>query len=175
VLRELDQPLRNLNDLVGIDTARLEAIESRLKSDILSESEGQYGNVLVHDEIEIGEIRACWNSVHESNVKTGVEVYSQLKGEGYNVRYKRIPVTAESVFEAKQLDAVVRIFVEAQRASLPAALAQLPAHEGNASATASPVLAASEGGVETFFVINDQVRCTCCERTEGIDESHGCC
>ena len=78
VLRELDQALRNMSDFAGIDAARLSGIESRMKVDIIEEADSNYGNILVHDEIELGEIRACWNSVHESNVKTSREVYEQL-------------------------------------------------------------------------------------------------
>jgi len=172
VLRELEHPFHNLTDFSSISRERLEGIESRMKTDILLESDSGYGNVLVHDEVELGEIRACWNSVHEANVKTSQEVYAQLRAEKYAVSYLRVPVTAESVVGTQQLDAIVKCFLESQRAALPPA--QLP----NAAATSSSTTAqsssmsqfafaseqaaqaaqAAQGGpIETYFVINDQM------------------
>jgi len=103
VLRELEQPFANMSDFQGIDAARLEGIEERLKSDILAEADNNsaQGNMLVHTEEELGEIRACWCSAHQRNIKTSQQVYQKLRdAEGYKVRYLRIPVTAEGVFEA---------------------------------------------------------------------------
>ena len=56
---------------VGIDAGRLEGIEERLKADILAEADNNsaQGNMLVHTEEELGEIRACWCSAHQRNVK----------------------------------------------------------------------------------------------------------
>ena len=131
VLRELEQPFHNMSDFQGIDPSRLEGIEGRLKADILHEADNNYGNILVHDEVEFGEIRACWTSVHESNVKTSSEIFGQLLREGFEVDLLRVPVTAESVFEAKQFDALIRVHRQALKS-------------------------ARQNKTETFFVINDQ-------------------
>ena len=56
---------------LGIDAGRLEGIEERLKADILAEADNNsaQGNMLVHTEEELGEIRACWCSAHQRTVK----------------------------------------------------------------------------------------------------------
>ena len=112
VLRELDAPFHNLSDLSGIDASRVDAIESRLKGDILAEAREHDGNVLVHDEIVHGEVRACWESCDRGTVRTTREVFEQLGGgEGYNVQLVRVPITAESVVDARQVDGIVAALV----------------------------------------------------------------
>jgi protein-tyrosine phosphatase len=113
VLREIDFPYHNMSDFSGIDAQRLAAIESRLKADILAEGENNYYNILVHDEHIVNEIRPCWESVDTSTVKTNIEMSNQLQAEGYNVVLVRVPVTAESVFEANQFDSITQAFAEA--------------------------------------------------------------
>lgn len=115
VLRDLEYPFRNMVDFKGVHAQRLADIEGRLKEDILHESEDNNGNIIVHDEQELGEIKAVWESVDRTTVHTSAEVYERLQREGYRVQYVRVPVTAESIFEPQQFDAVVSAFVEATR------------------------------------------------------------
>ena len=112
VLRELDAPFHNLSDLAGISSRRIDAIEQRLKADILTEAGEHDGNVLVHDEVVHDEVRACWESADDTTVKTTREVFEQLHREGYHVTMVREPVTAESVMDAKQIDGIVRALIE---------------------------------------------------------------
>ena len=112
VLRELDAPFHNLSDLAGISSRRIDAIEQRLKADILAEAGEHDGNVLVHDEVVHDEVRACWESADDTTVRTTREVFEQLHREGYHVTMVRQPITAESVMDAKQIDGIVRALIE---------------------------------------------------------------
>jgi hypothetical protein len=113
VLREMDFPFRNLVDFQGINATRLGQIETRLRTDILTEAELNNGNILVHDEIELGHIRPCWESVHIQTVNTSAEVYAQLQREGYRINYQRIPVTAESMLDPAEFDAIAKSWATA--------------------------------------------------------------
>lgn len=113
VLREHDFPFRNMVDFQGIDARRLAQIEDRLKEDILAEAEQFGGNILVHTEIKNKELRPAWCSVSPDSVMTSAQVYSNLKAEGYDVTYVRVPVTAESSFTPAHFDTIVQTYVEA--------------------------------------------------------------
>jgi hypothetical protein len=104
----MEYPFRNMKDFQGIDAGNLAQIESRMKQDILTEADEHDGNILVHDEHELGKVRPVWESVHPQTVHTQAEVYAQLQREGYRVQYLRIPVTAESVLEPAEFDAIVK-------------------------------------------------------------------
>ena len=112
VLRDIDAPFHNLSDLQGIEGGRVDGIERRLKEDVLAEAVQHDGNVLVHDEVVHGEVRACWESCEQGAVRTTREVFDVLRGEGYQVELTRVPMTAESVMDARQVDAVVASIVE---------------------------------------------------------------
>lgn len=50
VLRDLSAPFINIKSYTGITSTRLEAVEKRLKADILAEAKRNHGLLLVHDE-----------------------------------------------------------------------------------------------------------------------------
>ena len=50
VLRDLSTPFVNIKSYTGISAQRLEAVENRLKADILAEAHRNHGLILVHDE-----------------------------------------------------------------------------------------------------------------------------
>lgn len=50
VLRDLSSPFVNIKSYTGITAQRLEAVENRLKADILAEAKRNHGLILVHDE-----------------------------------------------------------------------------------------------------------------------------
>ena len=50
VLRDLAAPFVNIKSYTGITSTRLEAVEKRLKADILAEAKRNHGLLLVHDE-----------------------------------------------------------------------------------------------------------------------------
>ncbi|KAH6913140.1 inositol hexakisphosphate-domain-containing protein [Coprinopsis sp. MPI-PUGE-AT-0042] len=112
VLRDASEPRRSL--MLSDRAENLEAIETRLKNDILQEA-SRYGNVvLTHNEVataESGEgaILPTWTAVDQNNVKTSQELYAQMKDEGWNVDYYRIPITPDRAIEDNYLDAYYAI------------------------------------------------------------------
>ncbi|KAK9804170.1 hypothetical protein WJX73_008272 [Symbiochloris irregularis] len=94
VVRESNKPFANL-EYTGIDRSRVEAMERRLKQDVLKEAE-LYGNqVLVADESDDFQVVERWEPVTEVDVQTPLEVYHELKDDGYDIDYLRVPVTDE--------------------------------------------------------------------------------
>ena len=55
----------------------------------------------MHDEASRFHVRPCWESVTPSSVKTSREVFENLCTKGYKITYSRVPITPESVFDAK--------------------------------------------------------------------------
>ncbi|KAJ9696857.1 hypothetical protein PVL29_008858 [Vitis rotundifolia] len=92
----------NLREEPGINRARVEQMEARLKEDILMEA-ARYGyKILVTDELPDGQMVDQWEPVSRDFVKTPLEVYEELQVEGYLVDYERVPVTDEK--SPKELD-----------------------------------------------------------------------
>lgn len=86
-------------------------MEARLKEDILAEVMQSGGQVLLHrEEINIMTGHSSVIGYRENalldDVKTPAEVYTALKDEGYNIEYKRIPLTREREALAKDVDAI---------------------------------------------------------------------
>ncbi|KAL6225589.1 hypothetical protein ACLB2K_004438 [Fragaria x ananassa] len=101
VLRDVERPFSNL-EYTGINRARVEQMEARLKEDILVEA-ARYGNkILVTDELPDGQMVDQWEPVSRDSVKTPLEVYEELQVIGYLVDYERVPVTDEK--SPKELD-----------------------------------------------------------------------
>lgn len=101
VLRDVERPFSNL-EYTGINRARVEQMEARLKEDILMEA-ARYGyKILVTDELPDGQMVDQWEPVSRDSVKTPLEVYEELQVEGYLVDYERVPVTDEK--SPKELD-----------------------------------------------------------------------
>ncbi|CAM6102777.1 unnamed protein product [Calypogeia fissa] len=110
VLRELDQPVSTLKH-VGITGPAVEQMESRLKEDILSEAASSGGRILLHrEEFRSGtnqsDVVGFWETVTPADVQTSAEVYGSLKAAGYNIDYKRIPLTRERAALATDVDAI---------------------------------------------------------------------
>nr|GAT59369.1 predicted protein [Mycena chlorophos] len=87
VLRDVSQPRRTL--LLSDRAENLEAIENRLKNDILQEAARHGGLILTHNEMAAdsgaGAILPTWTSVDNINVRTSRELWSQMKADGWNV------------------------------------------------------------------------------------------
>lgn len=104
VLRDASQPRRTLS--LSDRAENLEAIETRMKNDILQEANrcasscsenkhihrtsARYGGlILTHNEMAAdtgeGAILPTWTSVDVTNVKTSRELWSQMKEDGWNV------------------------------------------------------------------------------------------
>ncbi|CAH7666719.1 inositol hexakisphosphate-domain-containing protein [Phakopsora pachyrhizi] len=85
----------------------IEAIENRLKLDILKESSKYGGLILVHDETVEGEILPTWSTADD--VKTAREVWEEIKNEGYHVDYHRVPISHDQAPEDSYLDKYLTI------------------------------------------------------------------
>lgn len=107
VLREFDHPYHNVNYYAGIGAQRIEEMESRMKMDIIEESKKYYGNIIIHDETFQKDVVPCWEAVTQNSVQTTREVFEEMKKDGYDVEYYRIPVTPEHVFDFTEFDALV--------------------------------------------------------------------
>ncbi|CAO2826691.1 unnamed protein product [Amaranthus hypochondriacus] len=106
VLRDVEKPFSNL-EYTGINRDRVEDMESRLKEDILVEA-ARYGNkILVTDELPDGQMVDQWEPVTCDFVKTPLEVYDELKLEGFLVNYERVPVTDEKSPKESDFDILV--------------------------------------------------------------------
>ncbi|CAI5993545.1 unnamed protein product [Closterium sp. NIES-65] len=108
VLREVERPFTNL-EYTGINRARVEQMEARLKKDVLREA-GRYSNkIMVSDELPDGQMVDQWEPVGPDSVQTPLEVYEDLQRQGYNVDYERVPVTDEKVPEEVDFDLLVSL------------------------------------------------------------------
>lgn len=90
--------MKNMMEYEGIDAARLEAMEDRLKKDVLAEALRHGGRILVaHESFEYGhygELYDNWEEIdHPDAVQTPAEVYASLMEQGFAVKYCRLPVT----------------------------------------------------------------------------------
>ena len=48
-----------------------------------------------------------WEPISENSVQTPLEVYEELKGEGYLVDYERVPITDEKSPKEQDFDLLV--------------------------------------------------------------------
>ncbi|MBA0670197.1 hypothetical protein Goklo_029305, partial [Gossypium klotzschianum] len=110
VLRELNKPVDTLKH-VGITGPVVENMEARLKEDILSEVRQSGGRMLLHREeycpsSNQSSVVGYWENIFPDDVKTPAEVYAALKDEGYNLAYRRIPLTREREALASDVDEI---------------------------------------------------------------------
>ncbi|TFK69694.1 hypothetical protein BDN72DRAFT_767637 [Pluteus cervinus] len=116
VLRDASEPRRTLS--MSDRAENLEAIETRLKNDILQETARFGGVVLTHNEVvssaESGEgaILPTWTAVDAGNVKTSRELWEHMKEQGWNVDYYRIPISPDRPIEDNYLDAYLRVITQ---------------------------------------------------------------
>ncbi|GAA6009259.1 hypothetical protein JCM11491_004248 [Sporobolomyces phaffii] len=107
VLRSQAVSLRNVKSYSGITASRLEVLEERLKSDVLSELRAFDGRILLATEAEDGSVNQVWETIEdESQVQTLREVMDDIKKEmqlGDHFQFKRVPITAEKFPEFSDL------------------------------------------------------------------------
>ncbi|KAJ7298358.1 hypothetical protein O6H91_03G019600 [Diphasiastrum complanatum] len=107
VLREVQRPFTNL-EYTGINRARVEQMEARLKEDVLQEA-SRYGNkIMVSDETPDGQMIDQWEPISKDSIKTPLEVYENLRGEGYALDYERVPITDEKSPKERDFDLLVQ-------------------------------------------------------------------
>ena len=97
VLRDASSPFQTLT--LSDRATNLEDIERRLKLDILDEARRYGGMVLIHDEVPSGQIIPTWMSVDEGSIRTSMEIYEDVKKEGWRVDYWRIPIAPDRPIE----------------------------------------------------------------------------
>ncbi|EIN10058.1 hypothetical protein PUNSTDRAFT_125979 [Punctularia strigosozonata HHB-11173 SS5] len=111
VLRDASEPRRTLK--LSDRAENLEDIEQRLRHDILLESTKYGGLILTHNEVGSGDgegaIIPTWTHVDATNVKTSRELWENMRDEGWNLEYHRIPISPDRPIEDNYLDAYVRV------------------------------------------------------------------
>ncbi|KAM7276899.1 hypothetical protein ACFE04_018765 [Oxalis oulophora] len=110
VLRELNKPVDTLKH-VGITGPVVEHMEARLKEDILAELTESGGRMLLHREeynpaSNLSTVVGYWENISADAVRTPAEVYATLKDKGYDITYRRIPLTREREPLASDVDAI---------------------------------------------------------------------
>ena len=90
--------------MTGITRERVEAMEERLRDEVLAEAGRYDGRVLVSEELDNGEVVDTWLVVQA--VQTPVEVYAAFAAEGYQLSYVRIPITDEKAPKCQDCDAI---------------------------------------------------------------------
>lgn len=110
VLRELNKAVDTLKH-VGITGPMVEHMEARLKEDIISEVTRTGGRMLLHREeysptVNQSSIVGYWENIFTEDIKTPAEVYEALRDEGFDVSYKRIPLTREREALSSDVDAI---------------------------------------------------------------------
>ncbi|CAK9165926.1 unnamed protein product [Ilex paraguariensis] len=110
VLRELNKPVDTLKH-VGITGPVVEHMEARLKEDIICEIRQSGGRMLLHREefspaLNQASVLGYWENIFVDDVKTPAEVYTSLIADGYNIAYRRIPLTREREALASDIDAI---------------------------------------------------------------------
>lgn len=87
-----------------------------MKEDVLYEASRMGGRVLLHKEWqkEMGDdstqadVRGFWEAISSEDVLTPSEVYKNLASQGFDVDYRRIPLTRERFPKPADVDAIQR-------------------------------------------------------------------
>ncbi|KAG6550760.1 hypothetical protein Mapa_007664 [Marchantia paleacea] len=114
VLREIEHPFTNL-EYTGINRARVEQMEARLKEDVLRESSRYQSKVMVSDELPDGQMIDQWEPIGQDSVQTPLEVYDMLQAEGYLLDYERVPITDEKSPKERDFDLLVQRVSQAEK------------------------------------------------------------
>ncbi|KAG2107438.1 inositol hexakisphosphate-domain-containing protein [Suillus discolor] len=98
VLRIVDKPLENV-EATGVTTAMVEAMEERLKKDVIREVRMGDGRILLHDELEerpgVFSIIPIWETVEEADIMTPRDVFNLMAKEEFKINYGRVAITDE--------------------------------------------------------------------------------
>ncbi|CEP08320.1 hypothetical protein [Parasitella parasitica] len=107
VLREYADPMQNMSAFLGINAARLEKVEERLKLDVVKEAKSMGGLLLVHQELPDGTIVPCY--IAADKVQTPKEVFQSFQAEGYRLKYFRIPISPEQSPDDNYFDEYINV------------------------------------------------------------------
>lgn len=111
-LRERSKPFENL-EAAGISSNDVEQREEVLRQEIWAEALRCGGKFMVHEENPDGSLSEKWLPLQESDLQTAAEVFEQLREEGYQVDYARIPISDEKTPEGQDFDAILSRLREA--------------------------------------------------------------
>lgn len=106
-LRHIKAPYNNQAS-PGRSAREVDQLEKQLKQDILKEAQRNGGYIITHDEDAGPPPKVVEKKVKLETVQTVGEVYKQLQTEGYNVEYKRLPVTDMKKPEDHDIDELVK-------------------------------------------------------------------
>lgn len=86
-------------------------MEARLKEDIISEIRQSGGRMLLHREeynpaLNQVSVVGYWENIFVDDVKTPAEVYGAVREDGYDLVYRRIPLTREREALASDVDSI---------------------------------------------------------------------
>ncbi|MBM3461155.1 MAG: hypothetical protein FJX76_03540 [Armatimonadetes bacterium] len=121
----------------GASAEQVEAVEDRLKADVLREAARNGGAMLIHEEHADGTLAPVRVQVDEKSVQTSREVFDGLRKEGFDVDYARIPITDEKRPDDHDFDAVVDRLKDVP----PDANIVFNCHQGRGRTTAAMVTA----------------------------------
>ncbi|CAO1618211.1 unnamed protein product [Sympodiomycopsis kandeliae] len=110
VLREQSSPTISFS--LSSRAENLEAIERRLKEDVLREAARFNGLIMVHEEAGDKEkpvLHPTWIAVDKDAIKTVREVFDDLRDRGWRCDYHRVPIGRDQPIENNYLDAYTRI------------------------------------------------------------------
>lgn len=87
-----------MRDYTGVSATRLEVLEERLKSDVVSELDEFQGRILLHTETADGEVVPVWESVDKQDVWSIRDVMDDAASRAMDVglSFIRIPITSET-------------------------------------------------------------------------------
>ncbi|EJU05109.1 hypothetical protein DACRYDRAFT_93438 [Dacryopinax primogenitus] len=122
-LRREGLTLRNMKDYGGISASRLEALEDRLKNDVLSEIRSFSGRVLLHTETEDGTVIPVWEEAEAGDVAVLRDIFdARKKCHGDILRFHRVPITAEHVPDVTDIEDILDIVVRSDYEKTPIVL-----------------------------------------------------
>ncbi|KAI8912645.1 inositol hexakisphosphate-domain-containing protein [Gorgonomyces haynaldii] len=114
VLRDQFLTLRNTKSYSGITSERLQALETKLKEDLIQEIEKYHGKILVHRELEDGKVESVWEDCDPKNIMTLQETRTLLATEGMltqhpaELSYYRVPMTSETTPDPSIFDYLIQ-------------------------------------------------------------------
>jgi hypothetical protein len=85
------------SDYGGISASRLEALEDRLRQDVVSELQSFGGRLLLHTETSSGSVIPVWENASPESVETIKDIMAARRAvaPGLELVHARIPLTAE--------------------------------------------------------------------------------
>jgi len=90
----------------GKTTEQIEKEERELREEVRKEIDKNGGFLVIQDEDKNGKVFQRKIKVNKEDVKTTREVFDDLKEEGYNIDYKRVPISDEKNPEYRDLDGI---------------------------------------------------------------------